>query len=169
MSWFRKHSAKEIARNVAEKAERWERAAEAARLADLITKAQTGARIREASAADLTGSDLSSAAGFEFQQPTSFEFQQPTDFETTSFEAQRSIHPDTLSALLLAGNAMAEWLLEERPSGVRGRDRTDETNRLLDPPPGWCLMCGKRAKDMRDSRDHSIGCAVGLWLMHKHK
>ena len=159
MSWFRKQSAKEIARNVAEKAERWERAAEAARLADLITKAQTGARIREASAADLTGSDLSSAADFEFQQPTGFEFQQPTDFETTSFEAQRSIRPDTLSALLLAGNAMAEWLLEERPEG---KDQTDRA-------PGWCLMCGKRAKDMRDSRDHSIGCAVGFWLMHKHK
>ena len=166
MSWFRKQSAKEIARNVAEKTERWERAAEAAKLTDLVTKAQTGARIRETNAYNLAGSDLSSAADFEFQQPANFE---TTGFETTNFETQQPIHPDTLSALLLAGNAMAEWLLEERPSGIRGRDRTDETNRLLDPPPGWCLMCGKRAKDMRDSRDHAIGCAVGLWLMHKHK
>jgi hypothetical protein len=150
MSWFRKQSAKEIARNVAEKAERWERAAEAARLADLITKAQTGARIREASAADLTGSDLSSAAGFEFQQPTGF--------ETTNFETRQPIHPDTLSALLLAGNAMAEWLLEERPEG---KDQTDRA-------PGWCLMCGHRGK-MNEPGDHGIGCAVGLWLMSKPK
>ena len=152
MSWFRKQSAKEIARNVAKKTERWERAsagplpaAEAARLTDLVTKAQTGARIREASTTDLAGSDLSSAADFEFQQPTSFESQQP-------------IHPDTLSALLLAGNAMAEWLLEERPEG---KDQTDRA-------PGWCLMCGHRGK-MNESGDHGIGCAVGLWLMSKHK
>jgi hypothetical protein len=152
MSWFRKQSAKEIARNVAEKTERWERAAEAAKLTDLVTKAQTGARIWETNAYNLAGSDLSSAADFEFhlrdrdpQQPTNFEFRQP-------------IHPDTLSALLLAGNAMAEWLLEERPEG---KDQTDRA-------PGWCLMCGHRGK-MNEPGDHGIGCAVGLWLMSKPK
>jgi hypothetical protein len=150
MSWFRKHSAKEIARNVAEKAERWERAAEAAKLTDLVTKAQTGARIREANAYNLAGSDLSSAADFEFQQPA--------NFETTNFETRQPIHPDTLSALLLAGNAMAEWLLEERPEG---KDQTDRA-------PGWCLMCGHRGK-MNGPGDHGIGCAVGLWLMSKPK
>ena len=158
MSWFRKQSAKEIARNVAEKTERWERAAEATKLTDLVTKAQTGARIQEANATDLAGSDLSSAADFEFQQPTNFEFQQPTDPKTTDFETRQTIHPDTLSALLLAGNAMAEWLLEERPEG---KDQTDRA-------PGWCLMCGHRGK-MNESGDHGIGCAVGLWLMSKHK
>ena len=125
MSWFRKHSAKEIARNVAEKAERWERAAEAARLADLITKAQTGARIREASAADLTGSDFSSAAGFEFQQPTGFEFQQPTNFETTSFEPNgRSIQTPF---------PPCSWPATPWPNGClkRGRQENDQTDRLL--------------------------------------
>jgi hypothetical protein len=159
MSWFRKQSAKEIARQVKEKTERWERAAEAARLADAIAKRQRRAEgapltIWEVAAADLPDSDL--AAPFDDQQTKAANREPAINLGATNHSIRQPIPPETLATLLLAGNAMADYFLEERSD---------------DKPPGWCLMCGRRGPNMAapDSLDHSIGCAVGLWLMSKPK
>ena len=64
-----------------------------------------------------------------------------------------SAGPDSAANLLLAGWLMADWLLEER--NLDGKDAGR---------PKWCLLCGKRGRNMRDAQDHTSDCGVGMWL-----
>jgi len=183
MSWFSKQNAREIARRTQEKAEQWERAAAAAR--KQRNAEALPLTIQEVAAADLPDLDLCGVDPFSHEteansepsnsQPSNSEpsnSQRPNPFPSNPQPSNSqpsncpALSPNALAALLLAGDAMTEWLLEERPSGVRSRDRTDPAP--LDAP-GWCLMCGRRGQNMRDPGDHAIGCAVGLWLTAKPK
>jgi hypothetical protein len=163
MSWFRKQreSTKEIARRVAERAAQWEREQAAEHLADEMVRARAVAReqarltIQEAEGLEAGEAGADDDSGLATQSPSPIP---PTDIASSD-----------LALLLLAGRAMADWFLEERPAGEREpwerRDRTGEEAHLVDPPPGWCLWCGQRGPDMREGARHAVGCAVGLWLM----
>jgi hypothetical protein len=131
-----------IARTVQEKVKKWEREAKLRDLAEKITEGTPGAWTRGSGPTGRTEAEWLAEAAALTNDPTAAEPDPTADLLLRTPDPQ------------LAGWLMADWLLEERNLDGKEAGR-----------PKWCLLCGKRGRDMRDAQDHTSDCGVGMWLL----
>ncbi len=153
MKFFR-HDPKEVARVIAEKVAKWERE----RHRDAAQRTQEAQYLAAAEEEALRASQTrGEAIPFIYQDVP----EGPPHPQILDLLNPDPLDRNELDNLLMAGDALVEWALEERDR--RKGDRTEETTGT----PSWCLVCGRRAADSRNWREHGVGCPVGLWFSTK--
>lgn len=78
-----------------------------------------------------------------------------------STSAQVIVDGGRLTDMLMAGQGLIDWLMEDHYYGTRDRPLPPESP---SPRPQWCLRCGRRGDDLREPGQHREGCEVGMWL-----